>query len=774
MYQNKVDADWIAVIGTSRNINMNTSNTKYTARKIQNPGRQAWSVEFRHPRLHESGKPGRKVRKGLGTTDANEADQYVEELNTILSDESFWTPSAREKAAKKFRPLVVEIFYQGLEPATYDHKKIREGFIPLPGQKAGYTRTLLLGVPGAGKTTLLRQLIGSHPERDRFPATSINRTTTCETEVITAPGDFDVAITFITEHEAEVEVRESLLNGVLKANGGGDDETIAREFLEHSEMRFRLKYLVGELPTESQEDDGYNNCTVEREDSEIMLSPSESDDQVRFIRFVISGLRAIAKSAHTEVKTALGDLFGKEPGFDLDEIERAAEESDEFSELVEEVMDKLRQKFAADTKGTFEKTPTGWATVWHLKTPASQRREFLTQIRPFVGIATPMWGRLLTPLVNGVRVQGPFLPTWVESQPTTKYRNVYIDTEGLGHRAKTQTEIPDQVIAWFKDVDVILLVESAENALSSAATTKVFEAVTSSGHVSKLCVVFTHWDSVKGENLGSPAAKKNHIYGGIRNVVDNQIAVTLGKESARQLGQHLHSNTFYLGMLDKADPVPARKELLRLVGKLNDSVPKPLSTLCFPEYTWDLFGFAVQEGAAEFQEMWKGYLGFKRNENFPTAPWQSVKALSRRYSEGLIGDGFWLKPIANLRAALTNALSRFLDNPASWTGEVESADAEAAIKNRIKSRVVDRVLELARDRLYKQSLPQWQEAYRFRGQGTTIDRKHTVNSIMVRRAPVPELVSDKNAREFLDEVKQLVMDSVQEVKEELAQSAKVL
>jgi hypothetical protein len=38
---------------------------------------------------------------------------------------------------------------------------------------------------------------------------------------------------------------------------------------------------------------------------------------------------------------------------------------------------------------------------------------------------------LLTPLVNGIRIAGPFQPTWADHVPSL----VVIDTEGLGHKA---------------------------------------------------------------------------------------------------------------------------------------------------------------------------------------------------------------------------------------------------------------------------------------------------------------------------------------------------
>ncbi|CAM5674314.1 hypothetical protein STENM327S_07619 [Streptomyces tendae] len=64
----------------------------YTASKNRTQGRDGWSIIFRHPaRLDPStGRPGRRVRRGLGTSDDTEADALVEQLNEILRTPSLW------------------------------------------------------------------------------------------------------------------------------------------------------------------------------------------------------------------------------------------------------------------------------------------------------------------------------------------------------------------------------------------------------------------------------------------------------------------------------------------------------------------------------------------------------------------------------------------------------------------------------------------------------------------------------------------------------------
>src|SRR5262245_59338671 len=137
--------------------------SSYVATLRQVPGRKAVSVEFRHPLRPDPsnrGKPGRKVRKGLGTDRAS-AERLVADLNRLLADTTLHSPAARSKAEASFKdPRVIEIFYEGIEPKAPNYRELRNDHLPLPPRKDGFPRILLIGLPGASKTTILRQLIG--------------------------------------------------------------------------------------------------------------------------------------------------------------------------------------------------------------------------------------------------------------------------------------------------------------------------------------------------------------------------------------------------------------------------------------------------------------------------------------------------------------------------------------------------------------------------------------------------------------------------------------
>ncbi len=147
----------------------------YTASKSRNQGREAWSIIFRHPARIDiaTGKHGRRVRRGLGTSDELEASLMVEQLNEILRTPELWEATARSTALGRFDDRIVDIFYDGLESTAVNFQELRDELLPLPTEDEGYRTVLLLGTTGAGKTTVVRQI--EHGPRHRTVPLDLNR-----------------------------------------------------------------------------------------------------------------------------------------------------------------------------------------------------------------------------------------------------------------------------------------------------------------------------------------------------------------------------------------------------------------------------------------------------------------------------------------------------------------------------------------------------------------------------------------------------------------------
>jgi hypothetical protein len=699
----------------------------------------------------------------------------VAELNRILSDPSLHSPAARTKAEGQYDKRVVEIFYDGIEPKKQSYRGLRDEYLPFPPREDGYPRILLVGPPGAAKTTVVRQLIGSHPDRDRFPSTSVNRTTTCETEVIVGGKEFSAAVTFMSEEEADFEIRQSVSGAVLRAVDATSDADIAKVLLERSDMRFRLKYMLGDWPSYDFDDDPYETAAevaVDASDtSPLMVSPSESEKLAAKLRGYVKTICDLAAHCRNEVEKLQGtidSLLPDERNTALDWIQELAEESDAYAVLVSDILDDLREKFEGTPPGRLLKTTTGWPRLWLMTVPNSSREEFLSAARFFSGIDHRYWGKLFTPLVNGIRVAGPFAPIWAtEEEPP---RLVLIDTEGLGHKANTTPDVPDHIVSLFQESDAILVVHKGDVPFSFEGG-KVFEAIGGAGQTAKMMMVFSRMDAVKGDNIKGWQAKRDYTFSGVRNVIDNQIAKTLTLDVARFMLTHLERNTFYLGGLQEADPKAAKSELSALLKRLTSIVPPPIPARAFPEYSYDLLVLALQKGVEDFRVPWRAYLGIDRHTNLRPLPWQSIKAVSRRYAEGF-DDGYDIRPSSNLLNAMTLAIARFLENPVRWEGSPTPEDRRL-ILDRIKAAISQELTRFCPLQVREKPRLHWQQAYAFRGKGSTFDRKMKIEALYERWIPIPanEVGDMQHVQEFIEAAKKFVKSAIEATRDALAAEA---
>ena len=422
----------------------------YTASLSRTQGRSAYSIIFRHPARQDraTGQPGLRVRRGLGTQEQAEAERLRDELNTLLSDPKFHDSAARADAEGRFDPRVVDIFFDKMVPEERDFPALREEVIPLPAsQPDGYRRVLFLGTTGAGKTTLVRQLIGTDPMKERFPSTSTAKTTIHDVEIVLADGGWRAVVTFASSDEVREHLNECVSAAVLSAAKGAVDAEVLRRLLNHVNQRFRFNYVLGNGPAAPA---GSSDFDDDDEETELLLEPSTADelDEVdlpgteELLARTTTSLRKLAHHLSEKVREELGahetddqrvadELFEE----NLDNLLRG---EDEFHRIADVLMDEIEKRFDLLPPGEVRKTRQGWPLSWRGEWPPEQRSEFVQAISRFSSNYAPLFGRLLTPLVNGMRVVGPFMPEW-DGREVPKL--VLLDGEGLGHTPKSSSAV---------------------------------------------------------------------------------------------------------------------------------------------------------------------------------------------------------------------------------------------------------------------------------------------------------------------------------------------
>ncbi|MFD5258715.1 hypothetical protein ACFWM5_38625 [Streptomyces bobili] len=747
----------------------------YTASKNRTQGRDGWSVIFRHPaRLDPStGRPGRRVRRGLGTSDDAEADALVEQLNEILRTPSLWEPLARHKAIGLFDSRVVDVFYEGLEAARTDFRSIRDDLLALPTAADGYKHVLLLGTTGAGKTTVVRQLLGTDPENERFPSTSTAKTTVADTEIaLTENGPYRAAVTFAGREEVIDHLTENVSAAALAIFQGKSDEDAMRRLLDHVNQRFRFSYVLGRPALSSEdEDDDMPEDEDDPDDDAMALDTSDLDviepsTTAAKLAQAVSNLRSLvekqAVSARAELQATEEDERVLEEILE-EALDTELRQLEEFHGIVDDLLHEVELRFSLLTDGELRRTRQGWPLSWTLAT--GDRSTFLKTVMRFSSNYAPLFGRLLTPLVNGIRVAGPFTPTWAEKSE----RLVLIDVEGLGHTPKSAASLSTGLAKRLDEVDAILIVDNATAPMQTAPVAAL-KSIAISGNSSKLHFLFTHFDHMKADNLPRFSDRERHVLASAENVL-KAIGEELGPAAERGIRLQLERRCYFAGGMHeplkptKKDARRAIEQLRSLSSALSAEEKLPSTGPATPVFDRMNLSLAVTEAARNFHRRWRGLLGLEYNAAAPKEHWTRVKALTRRLGEGWGDEYDSLKPVADLRTALQVQIFLMLQRPVRWEeGEPTEEERQAAI-DEITSSVTGKLYTLTTQRLKEDVQNAWLDAYRQQGVGSTFTRSRIIDAeVFGRGAPIPTVAASPDQNSFLKAVANTVTEVADERK----------
>ncbi|WP_344241973.1 hypothetical protein [Actinocorallia libanotica] len=614
--------------------------------------------------------------------------------------------------------------------------EIREELLPLPTE--GYRRVLLLGTTGAGKTTVIRQLLGTHPETERFPSTSTAKTTVATSELIlTDEPNYRAVITFVSRAEIEAALVDNIAETAKACFEDKHEATLVTKLLDHVSQRFRFSYMLGKPVLQVDEDDDWDDD----DDEQVISETSTGTDGL--VREALDRIGDVTRTVTFDLRAEYA------PDMDLpldDYIEDGLDDRIRMhpvtGDLVGRFMVEIEKRFAQLADGELRRDGTGWPVSWSWQCPS--RKRFLEVVTRFSSNQATFFGTLLTPLVDGIRVSGPFKPAWAPDAA----KLILIDGEGLGHTPGSVATVSTGIRPRMEEADAILLVDNAQQPMQ-AAPVAVIKTIATTGNGSKLSFLFTHFDLVKGDNLVGVSAKAQHVRESAENVL-NSIREELGT-SERLLRSRLDDSTFFVGRihehLDPAalDPAkkngPARyamKQLNALLDALTYEPPPVEVGPSRPVYDRTQLAEAVREATLAFHREWLGTLGLESNPDAPKRHWATIKALTRRIAGGFTDEYRDLKPAASLLTKLEQQFHLMFQNPARWSG-AEPNEEECQYIVDVASTMLTKRLFALTQLLITDQVDAWRRASAESGSGSTMRRAHIiVTEIYDRGVPIPD------------------------------------
>ena len=739
----------------------------YSANLSRPQGRSEYAIIFRHPARRDevTGRLGRRVRRGLGTRDNAEAERFRDELNQLLADPKFHDPAARAEAERRFTPRIVDIFYGEMVAEEIDCFALRNKEIPLPPREpGGYRHVLFLGTTGAGKTTLVRQIIGTDPLEERFPSTSTSKTTIHDTEIILDDGPWRAVVTFVSRDETREHLNECISEAVrrISRNDGVSNDTVLRYLLQHVNQRFRFNYILGNGPKSAQSYSDFDDEDQEFGDAKKLLFDKElgAIDLAKTDAILdqsLTQLRELASSIKNRLQAELepDDEEGDQSAFDelfeeqLDDILR---NEGIFYTISDALMDEIEKRFETLAPSAVTNTREGWPQTWKGEWPINKRREFIESVSRFSSNYQQQYGFLLTPLVNGVRVAGPFSPTWMDGRQP---KLVLFDGEGLGHTPRSSSSISTGVSRRIDAADTVLLVDNATQPMQAAPHAAMREIV-ATGNGRKLIFVFTHFDGIQGDNFANADEKFSHVRASVENVLSS--FKDLGPYAERILRERLDTTCFFLANLQERHLESASagrgtiRQIQKLLNSIDQATDRPEISQAHPVYDIKELNVSILSAAGAFHEIWKILLGLENKPGFTKEHWTRIKALSRRLAVLGVDEYDSLRPVADLRQKLQDRIYLFVQNPLRWEG-CEPSDEEKENKyNALADNLGRRLLDLSTRRVWHRPIDKWQEAYDESGKGSTFVRAEMIgNDIYVSAAPVSD-TTPSGRNQLLEEV----------------------
>jgi hypothetical protein len=576
------------------------------------------------------------------------------------------------------------------------------------------------------------------------------RTTVADTEVIIDDVDFAAAVTFYAECEVREIVRENILEACAFALRERDLAKIASKLLVDSDKRFRFNFVLGAWSEKSEdiEDEEFESEDL-LEDVGLAAGTEPSRRVWPKLEACIAQIISMAEQALEAARRELEPKKSKEDETLVDEYWPQYIDRDHLDALTEEVLEELEKRLCSATG------QNSWPTV-HRIPDTADKAEFFRRLQPFYQNNRKLFGTLVTPLVQGLRVCGRFdSPPWME--PKLKSW-VLIDGQGVGHEQGSATKInrtvSPELAKKFSTADIICLVDRAVPAMTGDAPI-LLENLIVRGHQDRLTLVFTHFENVSAPDLNMDG-RKEKVLEGLSSAI--QAIASLPKAQRVLLERTAEQKSYFLARLDKPDVTlrSTQAEMKRLCEHIKDSAGEQQLPEFRPLYNEYSFASVLSQEIQAYRRDWSA-------PELARYQWKIMQALTNwighAYSDGYPKQNLY--PGQDLSSRLVAAISNELESPIEWKPRMPSQDEESRILNAIRTALGDKIDSFCRDILVRDPRRAfWLPAYEnISGAGTQVRRARAIARILEDRAQLP----DEGLGQFTKDIWQLVEAAITEV-----------
>ncbi|NCC33924.1 MAG: hypothetical protein EOM24_18195 [Chloroflexia bacterium] len=308
-----------------------------------------------------------------------------------------------------------------------------------------------------------------------------------------------------------------------------------------------------------------------------------------------------------------------------------------------------------------------------------------------------------------------------------------------------------------------------------AAPGAVLSSVALNGYGKKLAVTFTHFDQVRGDNLPTPSAKREHVRSSLDNMI-GMVTADMGRGAEIALRRDLDTRIFFLANIQRQKIKGSTEDEFRRL--LQTIIPEPPPVVA-PEDTpvmtetegtearaevfKPIFDEArlvwyVQKAIQEYRESWRARLGLDYRPGVDRVHWASVKALTRYVAYYGWDEYNSLRPVADLLWYIVRQVNIFLRNECRWT---QDGDIDDEAVSYVARQVSSQLLPTIRKMLISDPVDTWRRACSYRGRGSTVDRAADIDTIYRSAAPLLSEMVTITSVPLEREVRRLVVKAIE-------------
>jgi hypothetical protein len=690
-----------------------------------------WNMSFHHPICRE-GSIGKKIHRSLKVSEESEARRLERQINELLAI-AHESPSSLPTRgnAREYDPVIVDAFFDCLTPEPVDYLGLRERAMEMPPRfraSGPVPRALLVGATGVGKSRLIQHILQTTHEN--FPMRGAGRTTVTDTEVIVDNVDFSAVITIYSENEIREVVKENIVEACSFAyKKEGDRKKIASKLLVDSDKRFRLSHVLGGWPQgAADQSSDYEDLDSEDSGIETDLAAGRSSLDWEKLPHYVDRVCLLAEDAQRIARKELG-ATSVDDEVVVDEYWLQYVDEERLDALTEEILEELEAKLCSATGSS------KWPAI-HRIPDTTDKAEFFRRLRPFYQNHRFLFGTLVTPLVQGIRVRGRFPgPPWAaDAMPSW----VLLDGQGVGHEQAASTKINrtlrPELTKKYSSADIICLVDRAMPAMTGD-TPILLEDLITRGYAERVALVFTHFEAVSAPDLDL-AGRKAKVLEGVSSAI--QGIDSLPKAQKVVFERTAEMRAFFLARLDSNELAHkgTRAEFKRLCELIQASAIEAPSLDMRPVFNEYHFAEAVRKEIIAYRRDWS-------EAELSGHHWKVMEALTN-WIGNAFSDGYPrrnLYPAQDLSRRLVSVVSMLLENPREWTPRNPgSLDEESRILNSIRMRAGEKIDAYCREAVVQDPRTgDWLPAYEtISGPGTKKRRARAVARILEDHAQLPD------------------------------------